>query len=230
MTMPEPRGVNARNAPDLPQGFKTTELGPLPEEWRVVRLGEVAAVRYGKARPKGTGVIPVVGSGGIYAWAKRALVDFPTLVIGRKGTAGTVWLQEQPCWPSDTTFYLEWKTDGLDHRFVYHFLQEQPLSGEHAKTTLPSLQRPDLENYLLPLPPLPEQRAIAYVLRTVQRAKEATERVIAALKELKKSLMKHLFTYGPPRPSRPGAAQGNRNRPYSRPLACGEVGGGLQAV
>jgi hypothetical protein len=29
--------------PDLPDGFQMTELGPLPKEWRVVRLGEVAA-------------------------------------------------------------------------------------------------------------------------------------------------------------------------------------------
>ena len=34
-------GHSVANTEDLPDGFQMTELGPLPKEWRVVRLGEV---------------------------------------------------------------------------------------------------------------------------------------------------------------------------------------------
>jgi type I restriction enzyme S subunit len=179
-----------------PDTFKPTELGDLPAEWDVVRLGDVANVKYGKAKPKINGSIPAVGSGGIYDWVDEAFVDFPTLVIGRKGTAGRVWFMNKPCWPSDTTFYLDWKKP-INVSFLYSYLTLNPLSGEHAKTTLPSLQRPDLENYPIPLPPLNEQRKIAHVLNTVQQAIAAQDDLITAAQEVKRSLMRRLFTYGP---------------------------------
>lgn len=176
--------------------FKDTEIGLIPETWSVMCIKELADVRYGRARPEKKGAIPAIGSGGAYAWVDKPLVEFPTIVIGRKGTAGKAWLYKEPCWPSDTTFYLDW-TREVDIDFLHGYLRLYPLSGEHAKTTLPSLQKPDLEDYKLPFPPLPEQKRIAHVLSTIQMAIEAQERVINANREFKRSLMHRLFTYGP---------------------------------
>ena len=176
--------------------LQESEIGPLPAHWRVVRLGEIARVKYGKAKPINEhGNIPVIGSGGIYGWTAEAAVDFATLIIGRKGTAGQVWLSETPSWPSDTTFYLEWKSHTtVDVRFIYGWFLLNPLSGEHAKTTIPSLQRPDLENSLVPLPPLPEQREIARMLQAVDAKIAAEQARRAALEELFKSLLHELMS------------------------------------
>lgn len=180
----------------ISQDFKETEIGPIPKDWVVVRLGDITEIKYGKSNPNISGNIPVVGSGGIYDYTSTPLVNFPTIVIGRKGTAGKTWLMEISSYPSDTTFYLIIKRELL-LKFIYYYMLKYPLSGEHAKTTLPSLQKPDIENYYIPLPPLPEQKAIANVLSIVQENIEKTEAVISSTKELKKSLMNHLFTYGP---------------------------------
>ena len=173
--------------------LKETEIGLVPEEWDVVMLGEVAKVKYGKAKTKDSGNIPVVGSGGIYSTTNKALVEYPTIVIGRKGTAGKVWLFLESCYPSDTTFYLKWKKD-IDVSFLFNYMSLNPLSGEHAKTTLPSLQKPDLENLLIPYPSLPEQQRIASILSAVDEKIEKEETKKKALEDLFKTLLNILMT------------------------------------
>jgi type I restriction enzyme, S subunit len=61
----------------------------------------------------------------------------------------------------------------------------------------PNISQTILREIEIPVPPLAEQKDIVRVLTKVREAIEAAEKVIAATKELKKSMMKHLFTYGP---------------------------------
>ena len=59
-----------------------------------------------------------------------------------------------------------------------------------------SINQGKLKALDIPCPPLNEQRRIATILSTVQRAIEQQERLIALTTELKKSLMHKLFTEG----------------------------------
>jgi len=60
----------------------------------------------------------------------------------------------------------------------------------------PAVRNNDVLRMQIPIPPLPEQRKIAAVLGTVQRAIEEQERLLQLTRELKKSLLQKLFTEG----------------------------------
>ena len=80
------------------------------EEWHTTTLGEVAILEYGKGLRDGDRDgfgWPVYGSAGVVGRHSIPLVDRgPVIIIGRKGTAGSVHWSDTPCWPIDTTYFV----------------------------------------------------------------------------------------------------------------------------
>ncbi len=210
-------------ADTLPDGYRLTELGPLPEEWRVVRLGEVFSPVSKKQREqkiednKMYSLLTVrLYAKGISLRTKQIGSRIGTKVLYRTQTGDFIFSKidaRNGAWGfvpgklagglvSGDFPILTLDCSKADRSFLEFLLGRatiwEPLRNLAVGTTnRRRLQTPQLLSTLIPLPPLPEQRAIAHVLRTVQQARESTERVIAALRDLKKSLMRHLFTYGP---------------------------------
>lgn len=87
-----------------------------------------------------------------------------------------------------------------DPGFLYYFLITDHfnarMAGVERGASYPAVRDSDVTTSWLPFPPLPEQKKIARILSTVQRAIEAQERIIQTTTELKRALMHKLFTEG----------------------------------
>src|SRR5665648_508701 len=85
------------------------------EERLTVGIGEIAPFVYGKALPErarnAAGSVRVYGSNGVVGAHDAPLTGGPTVIVGRKGTVGAVHYSADPCWPIDTTFFIEGSAD-----------------------------------------------------------------------------------------------------------------------
>jgi len=82
--------------------------------------------------------------------------------------------------------------------FLYFNLiyQESFIASLGTGSTFKAINKSQLENVIIPDILLPEQRKIAHVLSTVQKAIEQQDKLIRTTTELKKALMQKLFTEG----------------------------------
>ncbi len=124
-----------------------SELGLVPEGWRLCTLGEEIELAYGKAlkaEDRQAGNVPVYGSSGIVGFHSISLAAGPGLIVGRKGNVGSVHWSDVPFFPIDTVFYVKTK---LPLHYVYFNLQQQNFLNNDA--AVPGLNRN--QAYSLPL-------------------------------------------------------------------------------
>lgn len=198
---------------ELPEGFKMTEIGMVPVEWDVVRLGDVADYINGYAfkpnqwKKKGKPIIRIQNlthsSDDVNYYdgeiKEKYKIKKGDMLISWSASLGVFkWIGEN-AWLNQHIFKVDNYHPHIWKDFLYYVVMTK-IRSMKTKThgsTMHHITKKEFLAVEVPLPPLPEQRRIAAVLSSVQDARDRTEGVIQAAKELKKSMMTHLFTYGP---------------------------------
>ena len=84
--------------------------------------------------------------------------------------------------------------------FLLQYLQDtktvKRLQNAASQTAQPALSLTTVREFVIMMPPLPEQRKIAEILSTVDKVIEKTDAIIIETRQLKKGLMQKLFTEG----------------------------------
>jgi type I restriction enzyme S subunit len=178
---------------------KDTPIGRIPVDWEVASLGKIARLEYGASLPeekRRKGGFPVYGSNGILGYHAEALVDGPGIIIGRKGTVGTIRWTEKSFWPTHTTYYISKNQSKVYLKWLFYLLWDLHLERLHITTGAPGLNREQTHLVTVAIPPFIEQERIAEILTTVDSAIEKTSQLIEKTKELKRGLMQRLLTRG----------------------------------
>jgi len=161
-------------------------------------LREVADVYYGQSPVDvldDEGDVPVVGTGGTYAAANKALFDPPAVVVPRKGSLGNPQLFEVPCWPVDTTYAVIPKS-GVDAAWLYYNLFRYDLTRLNEATGVPSISRDWLVRINFEDPGPEAQRKIGSILRAVDLTLCASTSLIRKYQNIQTGLMHNLFSRG----------------------------------
>jgi type I restriction enzyme S subunit len=124
-------------------------------------------LNYGKPLPDSgrseNGPVPVFGANGVKAFSERSLHQGPSVIIGRKGSAGEINRANGPFWPLDVTYFTTHDDSRLDFDFLEYALRQMDLPSL-AKGVKPGINRNEVYALPLPLPPLGEQKRIVAVL------------------------------------------------------------------
>jgi type I restriction enzyme S subunit len=149
------------------------------------KLGDLLPIKYGKSLPDRlrdpNGTVPVFGSSGRVGVHTEALTQGPALIVGRKGSVGSVYFSEVPCWPIDTVYFTE-AAAGKNLRYFKYLLDSLRLVQLDKSTAVPGLSRDDYNAVTVVIAP-PQQQA--EVVAEIEKQFSRLDEAIANLRRVK---------------------------------------------
>lgn len=172
----------------------------MKEGWQIKKLGEVCKLEYGKPldeKNRGVnGKYPVYGANGIKGRSNQFYFDKQSIIIGRKGSAGEINLSEEKFWALDVTYFVTFNEQKYDLLFLYYLMTTLNLP-KLAKGVKPGINRNEVYNINIPIPPLPEQQRIVAILdeafAAINKAKENAQQNLKNAKELFYGYLQSVF-------------------------------------
>ena len=198
---------------NIPQGYKNSPLGIIPQEWEVKKLGDVAESFSGGTPKAGNneyydGNIPFIRSGEIHqkntalflselglAKSSAKIVEKGDLLIALYGAnSGDSAISQINGAINQAILCI--RPYNLLTSFLCSFLElkKNMYVAKYLQGGQGNLSGDIVNNYIIPIPPLPEQQKIAEVLSTWDKAIEKQTLLIEKLELRKKGLMKQLLT------------------------------------
>ena len=170
------------------------------EQWKEVRLGEVAEFGNGKARPKSLGNIPIYGGNGILGYTDKFNYEGETIIIGRVGAyCGCVYCENKQIWVSDNALIAKPKYDNST-KFLYYLLKHMNLNSHAEGSSQPLITQTLLNNLHVRICKNHEtQNQIAEILSSFDDKIDLLHRQNKTLESLALTLFSHTFIDNPNR-------------------------------
>lgn len=170
------------------------------KDWGEKRVGEILRLEYGKPLDKKfrnpSGKYPAYGANGEKARTDKFYCDRPSIIVGRKGSAGELNLTESKYWPLDVTYFVDFDNKKYLLQFIYYLLTTLKLT-KLAKGVKPGINRNDVYEIPISVPKMSVQKSIVTKLDALSAQTKKLEAIyqqkLADLDELKKSVLKKAF-------------------------------------
>ena len=164
--------------------------------WTSTTIGDFCPFTYGKGLPadkRKPGDVPVVSSAGITGTHDESLVNKKGIVIGRKGTVGSLTYCDRPFWAIDTAFYIADEPKKRDLRYTYYLLKTLSLESMNSDSAVPGLNRENAHSIEITVPSLELQNKIASHLSVLDDKIEVNQRINATLEAMARALFQSWF-------------------------------------